>query len=153
MPSKRGTLTPKERAYVAKAAQVGEGEAAAHMAGYKFPAQAAQQLAQRPAVVSEVKRLQSERLNNDLLPLAVDRIEKILKSDKANPRDHIAAAKLVFDNTIKAGDGANEKEPHEMTADELAERISRLRQEQDAIANGAKDVTPEQDENKGDAFG
>lgn len=146
-------MTAKELRYIEAAAQVGEGETAARIAGYAAPSVAAAQLAQRPAVVSEVKRMQTERLNNDLLPLAVDRIEKILKSDKANPRDHIAAAKLVFDNTIKAGDGANEKEPHEMTADELAERISRLRQEQDAIANGAKDITPEQDENKGDAFG
>lgn len=157
MPLKSGRETKKEKAFKREMVALDDPVRAARLAGYVNPYSAAQELMNRPQIAGDILREQNERLTTVLLPKATNRLEKILDDDTAGARAHIAAAKLVYDNTLRAGDNSNGKEPHEMTADELAERIARLRQQQADIAHGAKDVTPpedgEQGENTGDAFG
>lgn len=156
MPRKSGKATARERRFVETMAASGDPVYSAHKAGYASPASAAVQLPQRPAIAAAIRAKELARVTNDLLPLATDRVEQILNDPKENSRVVLAAAKMVWDRSFGdqgAGDG---KEPHEMTADELQERIARLRDQQRAIADGAKDVTPansEQKENTDAAFG
>ena len=83
------------------------------------------------ADVAVVRRAQMARLNNDLLPAALNLIETVILDEKETTRNRLTAAKIVVDRTIgMVQDGAETKEPHEMTAAELQERIERLRREQ-----------------------
>lgn len=143
MPSQTGRMTAKERTFIDKRVALGDDVAAAQAAGYAYPHQAAKQLNERPAIAAEVRKREAERITNDLLPLAVDRVERILRDDKAEMRHVLTAAKMVWDRSLGAEAGALQKEPHEMTADELAERVAQLRQRQAEIAGEARDVTPE----------
>lgn len=116
---------------------------AASAAGYAQPPSAATKLMARPTVIAEIRRVESERLFGQLLPAALDLLQRVLTDDKENSRTRVAAAKIVLDRTLGAADlAADAKEPHEMTADELAARILRLRQRQAELAEGARDVTP-----------
>lgn len=153
MPIKSGKQTSKERAFIEHAVALGDPVAAARLAGYAQPSAAAVQNMQRPAVVSEVKRRQEERMTNELLPAAVDLLHHVLTDATENTRNRIAAAKIVVDRTIGAQMDGNAKEPHEMTADELAERMAQLRQQQAALADQARDVTPPDEGQDSDAFG
>ena len=143
MPLKSGKLTNRERAFVGRCVEAGDPVAAARAVGYAQPAAAANQLMARPAVAEEVRKREAERITNDLLPLAVERVERVLRDDKAEYRHVLAAAKLVWDRALGAENGQIQKEPHEMTADELAARITRLRQRQAELAGAAIDVTPQ----------
>ena len=155
MPRKSGKATARERVFVDTMAASGDPVYSAHKAGYASPASAAVQLPQRPAIAAAIKAKEHARVTNDLLPLATDRVEQILNDPKENSRVVLAAAKMVWDRAFGEQGASEGKEPHEMTADELQERIARLRDQQRAIAEDAKDVTPEteQDENKDGAFG
>ena len=155
MPLKSGKLTAKERVYRDAVIASGDPVYAAKEAKFAHPHVAASKLQANPAVQAAIKVKEQERLTNVLLPLATDRVEKILRDEKENSRVVLQAAKMVWDRTLGENDGDKGKEPHEMTADELQERIARLRDQQRAIAEDAKDVTPkaEHDENKDGAFG
>lgn len=158
MPDIKGRFTRKEEIAIAAAVASGDLVEGARRAGYAQPYAAANQLENRPAVMAEIRRREEDRLNNDLLPLAVDRLQKILSDDTENSRNHIAAAKLVLDNTINKRDGdAGAREPHEMTAEELAENIANARRALDDLANNARDVTPQEIETESpgnsDVFG
>lgn len=124
-------------------ATTGDKLYAAAQAGYTQPRVAAHRLLARPLVQAEIKRQQTERLFSQVLPVAIEVLHKILADDTENSRNRIAAAKIVLDRTLGAADAAADaKEPHEMTADELAARIARLRQRQAELADAARDVTP-----------
>ncbi|AUQ95960.1 hypothetical protein PhaeoP66_03218 [Phaeobacter inhibens] len=156
MPRKSGKRTGRERVFVEHMAASGDAVYSATQAGYAHPPSAAVQLSQRPAIAAAIKRKELDRVTNDLLPLATDRVEKILKDPKENSRVVLAAAKLVWDRSFGGQDGDGSKEPHEMTADELQNRIAQLRDIQTALANGAKDITPPeagQDAPESGAFG
>jgi hypothetical protein len=155
MPRKSGKATARERVFVDTMAASGDPVYSAHKAQYSHPPSAAVQLMKRPAVVAAVKQRELARVTDELLPLATDRVEQILRDPKENSRVVLQAAKMVWDRTLGDPDSDKGKEPHEMSADELQERISRLRDQQAAIAEQARDVTPEpeQDENSDGAFG
>lgn len=129
LPKKGGRLTPQERVFIDGAARTGDEEYAARRAGYVQPKRDAWRLRQRPAVVEEVRRQQMARLNNELLPLALDVIQNVLTDPKSSERGRLQAAKIVVDQAHKSGEGGTVKEPHEMTVDELTERIDQLRRE------------------------
>lgn len=152
----KGKFTRKQVKAIAGAVASGDMVEGARRAGYANPYVAANQLSKIPDVVAEVRKQQTERMNNDLLPAAVDLLHKVLTDETEQTRNRIAAAKIVLDRTLGANDGVEGKEPHEMTADELANRIATLRARQGELASGAIDITPagpEQAENEGDVFG
>ncbi|AKR54340.1 hypothetical protein XM25_00675 [Devosia sp. H5989] len=123
-------MTKAEVAFSKAYAATGHKTFAAMSAGYRMPAQAADQVLARPAVQESIKRQQMARLNNSLLPLALDTIEGILANAKATDSNKLTAAGLVLKYSVgAAGEGGAEKEPHEMTADELQQQIAKLRRE------------------------
>ncbi len=131
MPRKDGSLTPQEAAFAGYMAASGDATYSAARAGYRTPAVDGWKKAHDPAMVAVVRRAQMVRLNNDLLPAALNLIERVILDDKETTRNRLTAAKIVVDRTIgMTQDGAETKEPHEMTAAELQERIERLRREQ-----------------------
>ena len=131
MPRKDGSLTPQEAAYAGYMAASGDTVYSAARAGYRAPAVDGWRKANDPAMIAVVRRAQLARLNNDLLPAALNLIEKVILDDKETTRNRLTAAKIVVDRTLgMVQDGAETKEPHEMTAAELQERIERLRREQ-----------------------
>lgn len=145
MQGRVSVATKQEKVFAEAYADSGNGCLAAQAAGYAVPRTAASKLLARPLVVAEVRRIQTERLNNELLPAAIGLLQRVLTDETEQTRNRIAAAKIVLDRTLGAADAAADaKEPHEMTADELAARIARLRQRQAEIAGAAQDVTPPQ---------
>jgi hypothetical protein len=128
MPKKGGTITPQERQFIDSYAKSGNVLESAKNAGYTQPS-AGYRALNRPGVNAEIVRAQTERLNNHLLPLAINALERLL-IDKRTPAGAVVqAAKLVMDRTIGSESGESGKAPHEMTGDELARQLERLRQE------------------------
>lgn len=144
MPLKNGRLTPRERALVPAFVATGSVKAAAKAAGYANADAAGHALA-RPAIRGEVVRQQLERLENDILPLAVDALKSLL-TDKAVPHGARATAvKIALDRVLGSKDAGQGKEPHEMTADELAQEIDRLRSIKADKARPVLEAEPSED--------
>jgi hypothetical protein len=123
-----GKPTEKEKVFAEVLATSGDRVLAAKAAGYTYPHQSGYVLAQNPRVQAEVVKIQADRINNDLLPLAVNCLEELLIDKKAPAGARVQAAKLVFDRAL--GDtAAADKAAHELTGDELARQIDRLRLE------------------------
>ena len=143
MPRKDGSLTPQEAAYAGYMAASGDATYSAARAGYRTPEVDGWKKANNPVMVETVRRAQVARLNNELLPMALNLIEKVILDDKENTRNRLTAAKIVVDRTIgMVQDGAETKEPHEMTAAELQARLERLRREQSDRAKPVIDAEP-----------
>lgn len=146
MPLKNGRLTPSERVFVHHMANTGDQVYAATKAGYGTPRVRATELMGKPAVKDAVLRRAEEILRDELLPLALATHKRLL-TDKAVPAGAaLGATKLAYDRTLGTDEGKAEKEPSEMSYDELQASIEALRREQDARADQARDVTPEQAE-------
>lgn len=136
MPYKAGRLTPMEREFVKHFAATNDGRYAAQRAGYGSPSVRGAELAHKPDIVAAARAKALEDLAGTILPLAVARhIEILKKAPIGQPLNQ--AIKLAYQYGI--GDGASRptKEPHEMTAEELAEAISTLKR---AAADKAKPV-------------
>ena len=143
MPSKDGYLTTQEATFAGFMAATGDATYSAAKAGYSKPVIQGWQKANNPALMETVRRAQLARLNNDLLPAALNLIEKVILDDTETTRNRLTAAKIVVDRTLgMAQDGADAKEPHEMTAAELQERIDRMRREQSERARPILDADP-----------
>lgn len=126
MPIKGGKMTANERKVAEAFAATGDAKYAAFAAGMSPVSGGAQRALQRPAVAAEVTRIQTEKLFSELLPLAVKVHAEILADPKAPAGARVQAVKLAYDRTLGAQDGAQAKEPHEMTAEEIAEAIGKL---------------------------
>lgn len=123
---KPGRLTRQERMFAQHMADTGDKRYAAEKAGYAVPVQTADKMVKKPHVMAEVARLQTQRLYNDALPAAVDCLISILTDTKAPAGARVQASKVVLDRTLGAQEGAQAKEPHEMTGEELARAIEQL---------------------------
>ena len=153
MPRKGGRMTSQERKFAEVYAETGSTSYAAEKARYAFPEVQGARVLGRPAVQESVKRQQLARLNNELLPLALDTVEKILRNEKATDSNKLNAAGLVMKYSVGTAGEGEAKEPHEMTADELAERIQRLRTEQAERAKPVIDIEPSPIDEEGSVFG
>jgi len=141
VPRKNGALTPREKAFIEPMARTGDRAYAAYRAGLAQPDAAGSQLMAREAVRAEVVRRHTDLLFNELLPLAVEAHRKLL-TDAAVPAGARAqAVKLAYDRTIGASEaGADQKDPSEMTLDEIIKRSEELQRERETRA---KDITPD----------
>jgi phage terminase small subunit len=140
VPIKGGKLTAKERAFIPAMARTNDRHYAAYRAGLSQPDAAGSQLMARDAVRAEVVRVQTDMLFKELLPLAISAHRKLL-TDAAVPAGARAqAVKLAYDRTIGASEGsADQKDPSEMTLDEIIQRTEALQRER---SDRARDVTP-----------
>ena len=132
-------LTPQEKAFARTFAETGDRRFAAQTAGYKHAQVAASKALARPRVQAEVARVQNEILFSEILPLAVKVHKQILEDDRTPAGARVQAVKLAYDRTLGTDAEGRQKEPHEMSAEELAEAIAKLEQE---AASKARDVTP-----------
>lgn len=78
---------------------------------------------QTPHVQAEIARIQTERLFNEVLPLAVQVHIDLLTNPATPAGARVQAVKLAYDRTLGGDATSATKEPHEMTADELARAI------------------------------
>ena len=146
MPRKDGTLTPKEAAFAGYMAASGDATYSAARAGYTAPQVDGWRKSNDPALAAVVKRAQMARLTNELLPAALNTLQKVLDDAKETSRNKLTAVGLVLRYTVgQDQNGAETKEPHEMTAAELQERIERLRREQSERARPVIDAEPAPD--------
>ena len=142
MPLKNGRMTGSERSFVNHMARTGDATYSAAKAGYGTPAVRGSQLMGKPAIKDAVLQAAQKVLRDELLPLALAAHKQLL--DKSTPHGaRLGAVKLTYDRTLGADDAGASKEPSEMSYDELQESIGKLRQEADARAEGAKDITPD----------
>ena len=132
------TLTAREQAFAKEYAAHGDAVLAAKNAGYSSPQANANKIIKRPDVAEAVRAIQARRLHNNLLPLAVDRLERILQDDAHKAADHISAAKVVLSYTLGKDAPGQDKAPEDMTADELAQRMAALRARQLELSEGAQ---------------
>lgn len=149
MPVKSGRYTAQERVFIEHAAATGDRTYAATKAGYVQPAVKGCVVGNRPAVQAEIARIQQQRLFEECLPLAINRLVSILHSDKAPAGAQVQAARLVLDRTLGTDEAGRVKAPHEMTGDELAKAIEELKRR---AADKAKPVIDAEPLPPGDLF-
>ena len=137
MPVKTGKLTPQEAQFVGHLAATGDPTYSAKMARYSQPQAQGWQKSHNPAIVEAVRKAQVTRLNNDLLPKSLDLLERVILDDTEATRNRITAAQTVLKYSLGGKDGADDKDPHEMTPAELQARIDTLRR---AAADKARPV-------------
>lgn len=126
MPIKGGKMTAQEKAFSAHYAATGDLKYSATKAGYGAPSQRGNELMKRPAVLAEITRQQTERLFSEALPAAVQCLISIATNSAAPAGARVQASKVILDRTLGSEDGGKTKDPHEMTADEIAEAIAKL---------------------------
>lgn len=126
MPLKNGRLTPAEKTVAEVFARTGDKDYARHVAKLSPISNGAVQALARPEVQAEIRRQQVARLFQEALPAAVQCMVSIITDSKAPAGARVQASKVVFDRTLGAAEGAESKEPHEMTSEEIAKAISQL---------------------------
>lgn len=125
MPKKGGVMTPMERSFAKHYATTSNIEYSATKAGF---AQAATgyRVIKRPAV-QELVDAHRARLKTTLLGKALDRLEGILDDKKSGGTALVQSINTTFKYALgeAAAEGVD-KEPHEMTGDEIARRLASL---------------------------
>lgn len=111
-----------EQKVVGAIAATGDKGFARHVSG--FTRDGVDKALARPAVQAEIVREQTRILYQDILPLAVSRLQRILGDDKIRPSDHNQAIKIALAHTLGGAGAADAKDPHEMTPDELAKALA-----------------------------
>lgn len=137
MPLKDGSLTPQEAIFIGHMAATGDATYSAARAGYRNAPKEGWVKANNPAIAETVRKAQVARLNNDLLPKSLDLLAKVIADDKESTRNRLTAAQVVLKYSLGAKDGAEAKDPHEMTSEEIQARIDDLRR---VAADRAKPV-------------
>lgn len=150
MPVKGGKLTPQEAQFVGHLAATGDPTYAAKMARYSQPNAQGWQKAHNPAIMEATRKAQLARLNNDLLPKALDLLAHVIADEKESTRNRLTAAQVVLKYSLGGKDDGETKEPHEMTPEELQARIDTLRRAQ---ADKARPVIEHEPKPEDDVFG
>jgi phage terminase small subunit len=124
MPKRNGVLTPQERIMSQTYAKTGDKGYTAYVAGVSPTSNAVGKALQRPAIQAEIARQQQEILFNTALPAAVNCLISIVNDARAAAGARVQASKVILDRTLGMDDAGAGKEPHEMTAEELAKAIA-----------------------------
>lgn len=138
MPLKSGKMTPQERIFTKAYAASGDAATAALKAGYARQDQG-YVVARRSGVAEEVRKLALARLTSEALPIAVATLIEVMTDKNQRGSARNMAAKIVIDRTLGEKGGADGKEAHELTGEELARAIEDLERE---AAARAKPVNP-----------
>lgn len=128
MPLKNGRLTKQENRFVNEMVRTGDKPYSAHKAGYRHAAAHAAEIAARPAIDAEIRQRSAAKLQNEAVPIAIDVLIEIMLDKKQPGSTRVNAADKALKHANAGVEGAEGKEPHEMTADELARAIERLNQ-------------------------
>jgi hypothetical protein len=90
---------------------------------------------QAPHVQAEIARIQTERLFNEVLPLAIQVHSDVLTNPATPAGARVQAVKLAYDRTLGGDAASSEKQPHEMSAEELAKAIAEAKLRAAALEN------------------
>lgn len=126
MPIKGGRMTGSERVFAERYAATNDKQYAGTMAGYAHPRQRASDALARPEIQAEIRKQQLAILFSVALPAAVACLVSIVTDSKAPAGARVQASKVIFDRTLGQTEGGQDKEPHEMTSEELAKAIGEL---------------------------
>ena len=108
--------------------RTGDKAYSATKAGYKHPVAHGAEIAARPVVDAEIRQRSAAKLQNEAVPIAIDVLIEIMLDKKQPGNTRVNAADKALKHANAGGEGAEGKEPHEMTADELAKAIAHLNQ-------------------------
>ena len=139
MPDKSGRLTHQEQTFVQRFAATGDAREAAQAAGYKSRA-SEHQLTLRPQIMAEIGRVQAERLMIEGLPAAVECLIGLVRNSHAPAGARVRASEVIIHRTIGDKSDGREKEPHEMTAEDIAKRLDELERLAASRAKPVEDV-------------
>lgn len=139
MPDKKGRMTPQERVFVKEFAGTGNAVYAAEKAGYRYPHQSAHHALARPSVQGEVRRQQMARLENEVLPLCVNTLVRVLSDPNEPSRTQLMAAKIGIDAFKSMGVDQIDTPLQEKSAAELRAMLDVV---ETRLAELAVDVTP-----------
>lgn len=126
-------------------ATTGSSLHAARMAGYSHPEGNCGKILAKPIVQQTVRQIQERRILNDLMPAALNLLERAIADETWKPEVRLKAAAEVRQWYGQVtGNSGQDKAPEDMSPDELAARIATLRARQAQLADGAKviDATP-----------
>jgi len=129
-----------EKSFIRHMVATGDKTYSATKAGYSYPEEMGRQVAARPAVQAEIAAMQTAILFEKGLPAAVGLLIRNVTDPKVAPGAANQAAKIILDNTLGRDGNGDRREPHEMSGDELAREIERLKRE---VSERAKPVTLE----------
>lgn len=133
MPLRNGRLTVAEKAIAHAIAETGSRPYAGFVAG--MTGDGVRHVLQRDGVKAEIVREQTRRLHDTLLPLAVGRLESILRDNTVRPADHNQAVKIVLTYTLGRDQDGSDKQPHEMSAHELDRALADAKLRAAALAS------------------
>jgi phage terminase small subunit len=132
MPDKKGRLTPQEAAFAKHMADSGDVVHAAARAGYATAA--------RPEIAQLVRERAIERLRTEGLEVGVRVLIQLATDEKtpANTRRAASSDLIRFAGGNVDADG-KPRDPSEMTAAEIQQRLARARAEAAALEVAASD--------------
>lgn len=140
MPTQTGEFTDKEQKFMEAYIRTSDRVYAEKQAGLR--SRSGYAILSRPACMDFIVKRQRARMAHDALPLAVATVIEVMGNPKAPANARVSAAREVFNQVLGKDetDGAgSSKEPHEMSAEELAEAISKL---ESVAAGRARQVEP-----------
>jgi phage terminase small subunit len=138
LPLKNGRLTPQERVFVGHMARTGDAVYSAAKAGYAQPENRGPEKAR--TLRNEVLQHFDDLIVTELVPLAFERLKHNLTDKAVPPGAANQAVKLVFDRAYRDDADMLDRDPSEMTLDEIVRKQQRLQAERESRA---KDVTPD----------
>lgn len=106
--------------------RTGDKAYSAHKAGYAHPESNGALIAARPAIDAEIQQRSAARLHNEGVPLAISVLIEIAGDPRQPGNTRVNAANGIMKHANAGSEGAGGKEPHEMTAEELARAIDTL---------------------------
>ena len=141
MPLKSGRLTRQELAFVDVMAATGDPTYSAARAGYGSPQPRGSQNMANPAIQAAVKEKQHATLVGELLPKATLALSRAL--DVQVPTGvTMKAVDIVFKRAYGEEPGGIGKAPSEMSPQELAEALDKLKRELSERATPIIDAEP-----------
>ena len=126
MPRKDGQMTYKEQRIAEVMAETGNRKFAAFVTNTPYGSGQVDKIVNKPAVQEEIRRQQVAKLFQEALPAAVTCLVSIMTDAKASAGARVQASKVVLDRTLGDKDEGQRKEPHEMSAEEIAKAIDEL---------------------------
>lgn len=128
MGQRKGTLNGQQRAFVEVMAATNDATYAAQRAGYAQPQPRGSQNMANPAIQAAVREKEHHTLVADLLPKATRALSRAL--DTQNPTGvTMKAVEIVMKRAYGEEAGGIGKAPSEMSPDELAAALDKLKSE------------------------
>lgn len=128
MPLKNGHYTKQENRFIDEMVRTGDKTYSATKAGYAHPRSNGATIAAKDTIDAAIRQRSAARLQNEAVPIAIDVLIEIMLDRKQPGNTRVNAADKTMKYANVAGEAGEGKEPHEMTADELARAIERLNQ-------------------------